>query len=178
MKTGTSITLFPLQIRIDQDGMEFTHIYGGIGHVLTPKELPSVLWMRLHPLVSRLFEGEIDLLEMAPNQQPRYRLIPQRNNWFEEPSADIEETLALTGWWMEWSHRKQVSSKKEGWICPECEKYVLRSEGRCPDIHCSSGKILQEITGESGLKLITTPPPVAQATGVKPTMKKTGTNHR
>ncbi|MBI2473014.1 hypothetical protein HYV70_00455 [Candidatus Uhrbacteria bacterium] len=177
MSTQTrGITLFPLQIKMDQDGMEFTHIYGGIGHVLTPKELPSVLWMRLHPLVSCLFEGEIQILRLTPNQIPFYQLVPQKNDLLKDLSEETEETLALTAWWMEWCHRKKTASHRD-WKCIECEKHVPRTEGRCPDIHCSSRKILQEITGESGLKLITAPP-VAQATGAKPTIKKTGTNHQ
>src|SRR3989339_1349475 len=134
MNTGTGITLFPLLIKMDQDGIEFTHVYGGIGHVLTPRELPNPLWTRLHPFVSRLFEGEIQLFELTPKQTSRYRFIPQENV-LKELSKEIEETLILTAWWMEWSQRKKVSSR-DGWKCLECERYILRSEERCPDSHC------------------------------------------
>lgn len=158
---------------MDQDGIEFTHVYGGIGHVLTPRELPNPLWTRLHPFVSRLFEGEIQLFELTPKQTSRYRFIPQENV-LKELSKEIEETLILTAWWMEWSQRKKVSSR-DGWKCLECERYILRSEERCPDSHCVCRDILIKIKGEQKLKLVTTPPPVATTTSA---LKKTGTNHR
>ena len=175
MNTGTGITLFPLQIKMDPDGIEFTHICGGIGYVLTPKELPVPLWTRLCPLVSSLFEGEIRLFELTPNQTPQYRFVPQGNDALKELSEETEETLALTAWWMEWGQRKKVSLKREGWACLECERYVLRSEGRCPDTNCPSRKILLKITGESTLKLV---PPVTTPIAPPPKLKKTGTNHR
>ena len=172
MSTQThGITLFPLQIKIDQDGIEFTHVYGGIGHVLTPTELPSPLWMRLHTLVSCLFEGEIRVLELTPERIPRYQLIPQKNDLLKEISKETEETLALTAWWMEWSQRKKVSFR-DGWKCLECERYILRSEERCPDTHCRSREILNKIKGDQKLKLVPT------QSVVVPSLKKTGTNHR
>ena len=162
MSTQTpGITLFPLQIKIDPDGIDFTHIYGGIGHILTPKELPTPIWTRLYPFVSSLFEESISSLEFTPYHEPCYRLTPQNEILFEKLS-ETEEIIVYVAWWMEWSHRKKVS-QKNGWKCPECDRYVIPEQGHCPDNQCPSWNALFLITGEPTLHLVP---------------KKTGTNHR
>jgi hypothetical protein len=131
---------FPLRIQSCADGIEWTHIYGKIGHVRTPAEIPDALWKRLLPIVDWLssraknFVLGTDALPNAPE--------------------GARETLALTAWWMEWDHRRVLARGERAWGCPDCAGQVSPKRGLCDNPRCESWNTLFQITGEPNLRLV------------------------
>lgn len=170
-------TLYPLQIHMNRDGVDFTHFHSAIGHTLTPKELPDRLWNNLSLFISHLFETtSIETICFNPQQTPQYRFIPTEERLLQELFRKNEKLIVLTAWWMEWSHRRRVAGKRD-WKCLECDAYVLQLTEHCSNSECLSHEILEDILGERPLKLIQQASPSIRLPPQKP-FKKTGTTHR
>ena len=150
MNTQHFPKLFPITIRLDEDGIDWVHFVGGIGHVLTLRELPEPFQPPVIELIDFLQRQGVKTLKILPSS-----LICQINGVHRnllQDTPNIQETLCLLAWWLEWSNRRVVSHG--WWQCPECADHVTARRGHCKNPECPSWNILFQITGESILELV------------------------
>lgn len=143
---------FPLLIKLDEDGIEFTHFFNRMGHVRLPPHLPDPLHKRVLQLIERLMALQIQALQLIPDELPRYKI---NGTWAPLPASltpETEDTLLLTAWWMELERRK--TTRHDDWECQECGKLVTRKRGICQNHECVSWDILHIITGDPHLHLV------------------------
>lgn len=134
---------FALTIRMDPDGIEWTHFVGLMGHVRTPGEMPAPLWARLEPIMRALQAAHVGRFT-----------FPALTGVFPPGVPDnAVDTLTLAAWWLEWDRRAMVA-RGGSWACPDCDELVRAKVGHCADPQCDSWNKLHLATGEPNLHLV------------------------
>lgn len=140
MNSNQHPTFFPLIIRPDTDGIEWTH-FSNEGYVVTLAELPRALQAPARNITKCLLNKRLNTLDISRDTE----LLPEG---FEPFVRDFR----LIAWWLEWRYRKEIGRAQ--WTCPECQETVMLAIGHCPRADCLSWKILTHITGIPILKLV------------------------
>lgn len=134
---------FALSIRLDPDGIEWTHFIGRMGHVRTPGEMPAPLRARLEPIMRALHDAGV-----------RRFAFPALTGVFPPGVPDnTVDTLTLAAWWLEWDRRVAVA-RGESWPCPDCQGEVKPKVGHCGEPSCQSWDKLHLATGAVQLHLV------------------------
>lgn len=152
-------TFFPLTIKLDRDGIDWTHFFSRMdGHVLTIDELPESLRRLAASLAAFLLGRRIGRIGIIPDRFPlcQTTIEGERDSSLAPfPSEAREEflpTIRLLAWWMEWCHRMATGRGK--WKCLECTGTVTAQDGHCANAECLSWRILPTITGNPILSLV------------------------
>jgi hypothetical protein len=144
---------FQLTVQFDSDGIDWTHFRSRMGHTLTPHELPIQLWKRLKGIVNQLHRMNVRRLVLVPSRLPQYQM---NDVWQELPpirGRNVQETMELTAWWMEWKNRQSVTHDGN-WNCTDCDSIVESERGHCDNPECESWNVLFHITGNHILHLV------------------------
>ena len=134
---------FQLTIRLDQDGVQWTHFFGRMEHARAPSEIPPRLWAMLSPIIEALHQAGVVKFNFPSSDTQLPPQVPE----------NAREILALMAWWMEWDRRIAVAHAA-AWKCPNCEEDVNPKRGHCDNPACESWNNLHRVTGEPILELI------------------------
>lgn len=158
MDDGQNPTFFPLTIKLDPEGTDWTHFFNrSDDHVLTMDELPEPLQELVEPIVEFLLEQRISRIGFIPDRYPLCHItLEGERDPHLRPFLLPEEsfpTILLLAWWMEWSNRKTTGRGQ--WKCLECTDSITTQHGHCKNADCLSWLILPVITGRPILSLVT-----------------------
>ncbi|MBI4714024.1 hypothetical protein HY771_02455 [Candidatus Uhrbacteria bacterium] len=167
--TDDSPPIRRLVIVPDQNNIGWTHLHTVLS-VCTIQDLPRPLRCRLSPLAGVLRKCRIpralfDLLN------PRELLVVQIKEcdcaFRPQNSADHQESLKLTLWWIEYVSRLKLTQARAGqgirktrayWLCPECGTQVGSDREWCKTRGCLSWDKLHACSG------LERPAPLSEAT--------------
>jgi hypothetical protein len=139
---------FPLTIKLDPNGLEWTHFIGVSEFVKTPGELPSSLTEQLLPMLEWI------------NSDTDTTLIVEESTWARLQEARLN-ILRLTAWWIEWTRRRTVAN--DHFLCTHCNQQIVVKPGspardktiyRCPNKVCATHALVANATGKPQLRVV------------------------
>ncbi len=140
---------FPLTIKLDPNGLEWTHLIGMQQHTKTPGELPSALETLIFPIIMRIAQGRIQ--EFVVHEDT-----------MEEATEAVLSILRLTAWWLEWDRRRVIAHG--AFDCTHCKSVIPIQKARplqrdkhiyrCPNRECPTHALVSRATGDPVLTVV------------------------
>ena len=139
---------FALTIKLDPDGIEWTHLIGVLDFTLTPDELPATL------------SGKLLLILQWIKDQGQHTFVLNHHTLDSAPE-NAQDTLVLTAWWLEWKRRRKNAHRT--FDCTHCRKRIdVKTQGTkvdmtiysCPDNACLTWELLSKVTGAPVLRVV------------------------